>query len=293
MRVPARFRAVLCFLLTALLAAVFLAPATAAEGEAACSAQEATVEQNQQQIDAHNAAPHVFTIPGQEGELAAYDAEATQLNAAEATAEANLASCEQATNTLDDSRPGSKPTKTPTPEKLNQIGDAQKKIPPDWKPQPAPPQGKNWQVPPNDPARDLYLALRESPDSRYIGDTPLQGRPRPQIGDDDPAYDGRTIPQTDTDPPGPDVSPDHIVPLAEIMNMPGFVRLTPDSMYRIVNAPLNMQWLSRKANRSKQSRSVLGMRNVNPEWQQQQDELQQQIRRQLLDIIQQLLKSQG
>jgi hypothetical protein len=300
MRAPERFRAALCFLLTALLTTIFFVaagpatPAVAAESDSAqCSAQVAAVEQNQQRIGAHNAEPHEFEVPRQEAQAAAYDAEAAQLNAAEATAEANLTTCERAISALTDARPGSKPIKTPTPDKLSKIGNAKADLPPDWKPQPAPPEGKNWTVPKTDPARKLFEALRDSPDTEYLGDSTLQGQPRPQIGDPDPAYDGQTIAATKTLPAQPAVSPDHIVPLAEIINMPGFVRLSPENMYRVVNAPLNMQWLSRTANQSKQSRSVLGMKRVNPEWQQQQDALQQQKRAELLDTIQEMLESQG
>jgi hypothetical protein len=66
---------------------------------------------------------------------------------------------------------------------------------------------------------------------------------------------------------GSAVSPDHIVPLAEIVNMPGFTRLSPQNMDVVTRAPVNFPWLSWPANLSKQSRSVAAMTGVDPVWQ--------------------------
>jgi hypothetical protein len=301
MPAPARFRATLSYLLTALLLTIFLipaSPATSAIAEqsdpAQCSAQVAAADQLLQRIDAHNAEPHEFDLQQQQAQAAAYEAEAAQLRAEQATTEANLTACDQAISALTDTQPGSPPIKTPTQQKLNKIGNAQALLGSNWTPQPEPPEGNNWEVPETDPARPLFDELRkENPASQYIGSATLQGQPRPQVGDPDPAYDGRLIPPTKANPAKPAVEPDHIVPLAQIINLPGFVRLSPEHMYMVVNAPLNLQWMSAKANRSKMSRSVMGMRGVNPQWQQQQYKLQEQTRNHLVDIIQQLLKSQG
>jgi hypothetical protein len=272
--------------------------ASADQGSADCAAEQATISSIQQQIAAHNARWRVYEVPREAAQLAAYNAEADQLNAAQASADSALQACLQRALTRDkaleelaDRRPNSPVLKTEPPAGTRQkIEEAQKNIPPGWQAPPRVP-GKPWRVDPNSPVRPIYDALREkNPGS--IGDVTLRGVPRPKIGDPDPAYPGRTIPRA----PGsrdPNVSPDHIVPLAEIVQMPGFTRLNPEYMYAVTRAPLNLQWMSRTANRSKSSRIVAEMTKADPAWRASQTALQNQVRTQLQDIINRLLASQG
>jgi hypothetical protein len=88
------------------------------------------------------------------------------------------------------------------------------------------------------------------------------------------------------------VSADHVVPLTEIMQMPGFAELTPQNMYAVSRAPLNLQWLSRKANLAKSSRSAAYIRTADPAWQAEQVKLENTVRAQRADIIQKLLAGQ-
>jgi hypothetical protein len=84
---------------------------------------------------------------------------------------------------------------------------------------------------------------------------------------------------------------DHIVPVAKVVQMPGFLRLPAHQMYVVANAPLNLQWMSRLANGAKGSRDVAAMTNVDPHWQKEQMTLQQQTEQKLQDIINRLLAS--
>jgi hypothetical protein len=257
-----------------------------------CAAQTAAANALAEQIAAHNARPHVFELPRQAAQAAAYDAEAAQLNTARATAIANLQACAEAMTALMDEGPNSAPIRPATPERIRSIDDARSKVPPDWQPSGPPPTGKGWHVPKNSPARPVYDALRKDNPGENFGTPNLQGKPRPQVGDPDPAYPGRTIAATGPRHQ-PSVSPDHIISLAEIIQMRGFMKLNAENMYLVTRAPVNYQWLSRPSNWSKGSRSVADMSRVDPAWQAEQVELQNRIRTQLQDIIDKLIKSQG
>jgi hypothetical protein len=114
------------------------------------------------------------------------------------------------------------------------------------------------------------------------------------VGAPDPAYPTSTGRTFGTNAAGGSAaSPDHIIPLAEIVNMPGFTRLKAEYMYVVTRAPVNYQWLSRGANSAKQSRSVAGMSGVDPVWQAEQIALEQEVRAKLQDIINKLLTIQG
>lgn len=74
--------------------------------------------------------------------------------------------------------------------------------------------------------------------------------------------------------------------------MRGFMKLTPKNMYVVSRAPLNFQWLSKSANESKQSRSAAHVSGADPKWIRDQIALENETRKKLQDIIDQLLKSQ-
>lgn len=253
-----------------------------------CASLQAALQTVQGQIDQHNAKPNVFD-QNQAAALAAYDAEAAALRAAQETAIAHLESCLRAATLLatDNSTVDLKP---PTDKARQVLQEAKDKIGNDWTPPPPPAVGKNWKVPKSSPPRALYDALRAGnpPD---LGAATLRGQPRPAVGAVDPAYDGRTFPPAANGLSA--ASADHIVPIARQIYLPGFTRLTPDNMHVVTRAPLNFQWLSFKANLSKQSRSVAGMSGVDPRWQAEQVELEKETVLRLQDAIDRLLASQG
>ncbi len=270
------------------------APATRAVGPVhapaadLCASLEAALQSVQAQIEQHNATPNVFD-ESQAAALAAYDAEAAALTAAQETAIANLQSCLDAASLLatDNSTVDLKP---PTEKARQVLQQAKDKIGNDWTPPAAPAVGKNWTVPKSSPPRALYDALR-SGNPPELGAATLRGQARPAVGADDPAYANRTF-LTAADGLSA-ASADHIIPIARQIYLPGFVQLTPDNMYVVTRAPLNFQWLSFKANLSKQSRSVAGMTGVDPRWQAEQIELEDETVRALQDAIDRLLASQG
>ncbi|SBT44452.1 hypothetical protein [Micromonospora narathiwatensis] len=284
-------------LLVLVLACAFLvlpgAPASAAPADL-CAEPLAALLGVDAKIKAHNAKPHLFTLPRQQGAYAAYNAEAAKLNAELAKAKARINACIEAMKTLEDTAAGSPELTRPRPADLKAIGDATKQVPAGWQPPAPPAPGKHWRVPPSSAVRPLYRVLRDlsPPDFRNVS---LRGQPRPPIGARDPAYpasSGHTIGGPNTNGLSA-VSPDHIIPLAEIIHMPGFLRLSPQNMYQVVNARVNLQWLSYKSNLSKSSRSVAGMSGVDPQWQASQLQLESAVRKQLRDTIGQLLRSQG
>lgn len=294
---PAALRALVSFLVAFSLVA-FGAPAAQAADDP-CAAQLAVLDQIQGQIDVHNAKPHVFVIPEQEAELAAYDAEADQLNAAKAEARSNLQTCADTLGALADQDRSSAPLKPPSDYQRDKIDNLKKQIPSNFQPYTAPDGEGYWRVPPK--ARPLYKALRQDNPGRNLGSPDLQGEPMPKVGDPDPFFGapdpvygpyGTIGARSSLNPTEPAVTADHIVPLAEMINIPGFMDLTADNMYMITRAPLNFQWMSQEANFAKSSRDVELMEDADPAWVDQQVALHDRVRGQLEEIIQKLLASQ-
>jgi hypothetical protein len=266
-------------------------PAAAAPASL-CAAQTAALLSLKQRITAHNAKPHVFVVPRQSAALAAYNAEAARLEAEKATLTANLKTCIDAMEALADSANTSLELQPVPSDVRAKIVAAKASIPASWSPRPPPPAGKNWTVK-GTPVEPLFDALRAR-NPGPVGNVTLRGEPRPTVGAPDPAYPRSSNRVFGTNVDGDSkASPDHIIPLAQIVNMPGFTRLTPENMYVVTRAPVNFQWLSDSANKSKQSRSVAGMSGADPTWRTDQIALAEQVRKQLQDIIDKLLKIQG
>lgn len=274
--------------------------ATAGLAQADCQAEEAALAQVEQKILVHNAKPHTFVVPRQAAQLAAYNAEAHALNAEAQTARSNLQACQlrvlqrdQALRELADRKPGSPSIPTPRTDTLKKIADAVAKLPPNYEsPVRGPSPSGNWRVDKDTVLRPLFDVLRPvSPPGGWGANVRLQGARRPNVGDRDPAGHPRNTigPTAKGDP---NVSPDHIIPLAEIMHMPGFLKLNPNNMYSVVNAPLNLQWMSRNANNAKSSKSVGLVYKFEPAWRTSQVALENQVRAQLRDIITRLVASQ-
>jgi hypothetical protein len=274
--------------------------ATVGLAQADCQAAEAALAQVEQKILVHNAQPHTFEIPRQAAQLAAYNAEANALNAEAQTARSNLQACQlrvlqrdQALQELADRKPGSPSIPTPRADTLQKITDALAKLPPNYEsPVRGPAPGGSWRVDKGTVLRPLFDVLRGVTPPRGLGpNVTLQGARRPNVGDRDPAGHPRnTIGSTVKG--DPNVSPDHVIPLAEIMHMPGFLKLNPNNMYSVVNAPLNLQWMSRGANNAKGSKSAGLVYGFEPAWRTSQVALENQVRSQLRDIITRLLASQ-
>lgn len=281
-------------IVVALLCASVVASSSSAVAapEDLCADQIAALEAINAQIDAHNAQPHQFTIPDQAAQAEAYDAEAARLNAAGDAAQANVQACADAMEALAAQDVATADLPTVPDDVKADIDAAKKQIPDDWKPSARPPAGQNWRIPTNSPVRPLYNVLRDN-NPGPMGNAVLRG-PRPTVDQRDPAYpasDGRVF---GTNASGLSAaSPDHIIPLAEIINMANFTKLSAQNMYAVTRAPLNYQWLSYTANLSKQARSAADMSGVDPAWQESQVQLENEVRQQLQDIINKLLKSQG
>ncbi|MEU4530621.1 hypothetical protein AB0F49_20540 [Micromonospora ureilytica] len=271
------------------------APASAAPWDRdACASQQRAVERVLAQIRVHNAKPHVFTLPRQVAAYNAYNAEAASLGAARTQATSALTACVSAIAALADQRPGSPTFTQPTARELSDLTAALRKIPPDFRSRTTPVGGGNtWNVPKTNPERALFDVLRAySPgDPRNWRTSTLQGQRMPTVGAADPSAPGRVIGVW----PGsgaPGVSPDHIIPLARMIYMQNFTKLTPQNMFRMASAPVNLQWMSRWANTSKGSRSVGALTKFDPAWQAAQVRLEAQVYQQLQDIINKLLRSQ-
>lgn len=258
-----------------------------------CSQQLQALLRFKADVAAHNARPHTFQMPRQAAALAEYNQEAARLTARKAVVTGNVRICLEAMQKLAETNRSTLALEPPSREVRTAIDNARKAIPPGWKPPAPPAQGKNWMVPKGSVLRPLYDELRKG-NPGLVKDVTFQGRPRPAVTDPDPAYPGRTIGMskngtiTDQEP-----HPDHIIPIAEIVNMPNFLRLKPEYMYLVTRAPVNYQWLGARSNLSKKSRSVEALDDVDPRWRNEQVALEKRVRADLTDIINQLLKLQG
>ncbi|MEW2308918.1 hypothetical protein AB0918_09830 [Streptomyces sp. NPDC006864] len=268
-------------------------PAVASSPTELCAPQYAAAQAVQARIKIHNAQPHRFT-PQQSGAFAAYNAEAKALNTENAKAVAAYTACFQAMMAMVDATgAGSMNLKDLTPTKRTQIDNAKRRLGTGWTPPPPPTPGKNWRVPKSSPARPMYDALRAG-NPGNLPYTYLKGGTKLTVGRPDPAYPASSRRVIMPNARGnPKISADHIVPLAELMQMRGFTKLSTENMFIISRAPINFQWLSSAANLSKQSRSAAAMTGVDPKWQASQVTLENETRKKLQDIIAQLLKGQG
>ncbi len=281
------------------LSAVLLAsatPAVAAPVPATprdlCAPQQAAVDQLRAEIQAHNNKPHTFT-PAQRAQAAAYDAEARALNARRGPVNANLKACVKAMQTLQGAIGSPLGLVKPPPDVEAALRQAQNRLPSGWTPPPPPsPANRNWKAR-GTPVDPLFDVLRKG-NPGELGNIRLQGVARPKIGDRDPAYPAGSGKVIGTNADGNSkVSPDHIIPLSQLVNLPGFTKLTPQQMYALSRAPLNFQWLSPAANLSKQSRSAAFVSGADPAWVRAQQALEQQTLKKLEDIIAKLLKING
>jgi hypothetical protein len=283
----------LLVVLTLVVGAVASVPIASADpSDEVCPGLSAAWDSWSKRADAHNAAPHTFS-PSQQAQFDAYNAEKRQLEAERDALNGRQTACDSATKALVPQTPGGPPVKTQAPPtKRAALVKAINDIPSGWQP-PVRIPGQRATVPNESPVRPIYDTLRSgNPKSaRELGDVLLQGQPRPKPGDADPAYDGGTIQGKAGQPK---VSADHIIPLSELVQMPGFTHLTPDQMYLLANTPMNLQWLSWRANQSKGSGAAADLLpKVTEAWAQSQQQLEDSTRTALIDIINKLNAANG
>lgn len=211
-----------------------------------------------QEIAAHNAKPHLFELPREQAGFDAYNAEAAMLNAKGDAAQARLDSCVVAAVTLSGS-PKGPGIPVAMPSTLPQlIKNARFTAP-----------SRQQEV------EDLVGVLDDAAqeyDDEWTNQQ-LQDKPQPQVGDPDPAFDDQEI-GADAQG-GPQVTPDYIIPLSDILAMPKFMDLNPESMWMITMSPVNRQWISDQAVLAKNSPSVAVVADVNDAWLKAQLELAQ------------------
>ncbi|MEU0539108.1 hypothetical protein ABZ319_04500 [Nocardia sp. NPDC005978] len=259
----------------------------------ACQAEQAELNDVRTRIDVHNAQPHLFTLPQQQAQANAYDAEAGALNSEQTADAARLAACRATKAQLADGQP----VRQFTPRVITLVDDAKKKVPNGYVPPSPPPVQPGKQATAVTPElRPLFTVLRDNSPPSNIPRWVLQGEQKGSIGDPDPSMhptgNGVILPRPKF-PNIPWVDADHLVPLARILYIPGFLQLSAENMLAVVNAPLNLQWLSGPANLSKQSRSACVLLNCDPTWVAMQVALEDALLVQLEQIIRELVANQG
>ncbi|MGV9803496.1 hypothetical protein ACWDTP_36155 [Mycobacterium sp. NPDC003449] len=257
----------------------------------ACPDVAAQLDSWVQRADAHNnRAGSVNTYD--HAAVDAYNAEKAQLEAERAVLNPRVDACRAAAKVLTPKDPsGRLPLAKPSDAQRFAIDNARKRIPTGYQPQPAR-NGNRETVPRNAPERALYDVLRDGNPGRIPKDVRLAGKAAPQPGRSDPVYPDRKIGETTRG--DAQVSPDHIVPLAELLKLPGFLKLTSDQMFMLSRLPLNYQWLSWTANKGKNSGSAERLLpEADRNWVGKQLHLQNQTRDQLQDIINNLVTANG
>jgi len=264
-------------------------PATAAQP---CDAQYQSALAIQKQIESHNKQPRTFELPAQRAAYDAYNARASRLNSQMAAARKNYNACKAAVRELFELGIKQDPP-SPDPTAVAKIKDAAAKIPAGYTP-PAlsKPTRSTTAVAVAAELQPLYDALDDV--SLTDSDTvKLQNVSKPDEGDQDPAYSaksGRTIVK------GPDgkaaVTADRVTPLARVLSIEGFTQLSPESMYFVSRAPLNLQWLSPNAALSRKSGSVAAVTGVDDTWLDKQVDMQTTVEDKLKTLIAQLIASE-
>jgi hypothetical protein len=260
--------------------------ASAARAQGLCDEQWAAYQRTQALIQAHNAASPGRSAPP--AVAAPYNAEADRLEAQQDAAVNALNACQSIEQLVGPTEFGAAPMRTRAPpQRLAAIQEASKKVPADRQPSGQAASSGGYRVP--EELRPLYDALRANNPPKF-GNVTLQGRARPKVGEVDPAYPWQTIQKAVGG--GPAVSADHIVPLAKLVDLPGFTRLSADNMYLVANAPSNLQWLSYQANVAKKSRSMAHVQGLDPRFRHAQVQLEADTTRRLELLIQRLLAAQ-
>lgn len=239
-----------------------------------CTGPRSEMAAINQEILAHNAKPHTFTVPQEQAAADAYNAEAAALNSRADAIQLRLDSCLVAATKLSNwptgpGIPAAMPSKLPQLIKSARIN-----------------------APSQQEAAEKLLEVLDDAAQEYDDEWAnqvLQDEKQPAPGDPDPAFPGGTI---GTDASGPQVTPGYVIPLSDILEMGKFMSLTPENMWMVTMSPVNRQWISDQAALAKNSPSVAAVSGLDDAWVQQQSELADSVRQKLLDAIEMLLKSQ-
>jgi hypothetical protein len=280
---PGRARLGRALVAAVALVATAVPSALAAADEGLCDDEVAAAGQVEALVRAHNA--RLGPGPYPPAIARPFNAEANDLRLRRDAADKVMAAC-LLTDRLLTGEAGGPPVKLPTTEMVQKMQDATRNLNPD-----RPRSGQSADKGGYGKSADLvplYDVVR--PIRHDFGDVQLQGRNQPKENDPDPAYSGKTIQRAKGG--GPAVSVDHIVPLYEIFERPGFLRLSPENMYLVVNAPINLQWLSFRANNSKGSRSMAYVSGVDDAFWSEQIQLEANALSRLDRLIQHLLATQ-
>lgn len=249
-------------------AVVFVVTAVSSESTAGadgrCDKERGVYDQLEAQRVAHNAKPHVFSLPQQQAAFNAYGAEAERGRAMQAAAAEALAACLETVrletvrleadqleaDRLIAGEPGSPPVKPATRGQIQSVNEAAKSVDPNRLHSGSEAGQKGHRVASD--LRPVWQALRPSPGE--LGNFKLQGTPRPKGGVPEISRPGRVI---GVKKKGDSmVSGDHIVPLAELIERPDFVLLSAENMISVANARCNLQWMASPLNSIKGSKSM-------------------------------------
>ncbi|MFC0041835.1 hypothetical protein [Actinomadura rayongensis] len=270
--------------------------------EDVCAGPIGELKNIQAQIRVHNAKPRVST---DRAYVNAHNAEARQLNAAQAQAISRVRQCVSAFSQVMRNHPQST-FPNPNPSQIARLSDATKKLTDtqrqavtrwnpktydflDYGPGKKAMTTRVDRIPPDFPPsirsviRPIYQALDKTRPA-IPRTSVLQGKLPPRIGGPDPAY-GNGRPVTG-------VAFDHIIPLRRLVTMRNFLKLTPEDMWRVANSPANSQWLSKTANSSKLSGSSAFISGADPTWLREQAQLRERAESEVQQLIEALLKTQ-
>jgi hypothetical protein len=81
------------------------------------------------------------------------------------------------------------------------------------------------------------------------------------------------------------VVPTRIIPVSEIANIPGIGGLSFDAVMRVVHTPVNLQWMSRPVHWLKRGRCAATVPLVDADWQRDQVELEDSVRKTLYRVV--------
>lgn len=255
-------------------------------------AAEASHDQRRSQHNSHQPNPYDHAA------VAAYNAEADALNAERAVLQQRDRGCVEAVRLINDGDPDGPSFKSPSPGKIRDVEVQRQNL-----------AGSGWTPTPLQSVKDmerarhlvpkelsgLYREIRkDNPlSARAIGDVPLNGAARPSGTDTNRAYPDQTYGFL-ADGKTPRVSADHIVPLAALIQMPGFTDLNARNMMIVATTPANMQWMGSGPNSGKSSGSPLRLLpKADSAWVEEQVALQTQKMTDMQNLIDALLTSQG
>lgn len=242
--------------------------ATAAPEDApTCKAHVDAFDTVVRDIETHNAKPHLFD-PSQQAEFNAYNAAAAALNARLASIRTKRLACEVAVKSL-----GGAPAAMPAgfPALISAVK----------------PTGGTVST---TAAATFTVGLADLVTADTWGEQNLQGKKRPAVGDNDPAFDGAVI--TGYSDGSPAVSAEAVLPIADVLALPKFFDLTPENQWAILMARKNHRWISNQALLARVSASVAAINGLDQDWLRNQDQQAKTAREALTSGIDLLAQSQ-